>query len=121
VTFEWNPPLGSGPIVIVDKYRITITPKPLSQNISIPVYSTTLEVSIEYNTIYTANIVSINCAGESEAHELTSIEYGEHKDILSWHNNVNSHFLSYHYVLVYRGRMPASFTSSRPFLLGFVQ
>lgn len=73
-TFEWDPPQGRGPEVVVDYYMISITPGPLSHNI---VDSLIWNVSLHYNTAYIVNITAINCAGESETSVLTGIEYGK--------------------------------------------
>ena len=76
-TFEWDPPLGMGPEVVVDYYRIAILPAPLSHSsITNVVNSTVWNVTLSYNTIYTANITAINCAGESISFPLENIEYG---------------------------------------------
>jgi hypothetical protein len=79
VTFEWNPPLGSGPQVVVDHYTLAIYPKPLSQGIFISITGTTKwNATLEYNKEYTANITALNCAGESVYQNLVNIEYGKH-------------------------------------------
>ena len=77
VSFEWDPPPGSGPEVIVDNYTITIIPEPVSHNISNTAYSTELSVILNYNVIYTATVAAQNCAGESESVVLSNIEYGK--------------------------------------------
>ena len=78
MTLEWDPPEGSGPEVVVDYYRISITPRPLSHSISTVLdYSLNWNVTLRYNTRYTANITAINCAGESGTLVLPGIEYGK--------------------------------------------
>ena len=76
VTFEWDPPAGSGPEAIVDNYIISILPMPASHPISNVVYFTTLNVTLDYNTTYNASIAAFNCAGESRSVVLSDIEYG---------------------------------------------
>ncbi len=78
VTFEWDPPSGNGPGVVVDNYIITIIPEPVSHNISNNVSSTLDQWSVilDYNVIYTATIVAQNCAEESESVLLSNIKYG---------------------------------------------
>ena len=78
VTFEWNQPEGDGPEYIIDSYHITILPQPVThQNIPIVVYSfTSLDVGLEYNTLYNATIVSVNCVGQSPNVTLSDIHYG---------------------------------------------
>ena len=75
VIFEWNLPQGSGPQVVVDYYRISITPAQLFPDSSVS-HSLTWNATLDYNTTYTANITAINCAGESETYLLPySFEY----------------------------------------------
>ena len=76
VTFEWDPPQGSGPEVVVDYYRIAISPAPLSHPSINSVNSSAWNVTLDYNTPYTANITAVNCAGESSSYSLENIEYG---------------------------------------------
>ncbi len=68
VTFEWNEPQGSGPQAIVDNYIVIITPLPLypSDIIVLPNSLLTLDVTLNYNTMYRATITAENCAGMSE-------------------------------------------------------
>ncbi len=75
--FEWDSPLGSGPEAVVDNYTISILPMPVSHPISNVVYSTSWNVTLDYNVIYNATITSQNCAGESEPVVLTNIRYGK--------------------------------------------
>ncbi len=74
--FEWDPPPGSGPEAIVDNYTITITPAPVSHPISNAVASS-LNVTLDYNVIYTATVTAVNCAGDSDILVLSAIEYGK--------------------------------------------
>ncbi len=68
VTFEWDGPQGGGPQAIVDNYIIIITPMPLhpSYVTVLPNTPLTLDVTLNYNTTYTATITAENCAGMSE-------------------------------------------------------
>ena len=79
VTFEWDLSQGTGSQLVVDYYRITISPPPLfPPNAIINVNnSVLLNVTLSYNTVYNATIVAINCAGESQTATLSGIEYGE--------------------------------------------
>ncbi len=77
VMFEWDPPPGSGPEAIVDNYTITITPAPVSHPISNVIVAPPLNVTLDYNVIYTATVTAVNCAGDSDILVLSSIEYGK--------------------------------------------
>ena len=79
LTFEWDLPRGMGPEVIVDYYWVSIAPIPLSHPILNFVYSSPWNVTVDYNTVYSANITAVNCAGESETFTLPDFEYGMHK------------------------------------------
>lgn len=77
VTFEWNPPGGSGQEALVDYYRIAISPTQLFPSSNVAT-SLSWNATLEYNTVYTATITAINCAGESEAYLLPfNIEFGK--------------------------------------------
>ena len=80
VTFEWDPPHGSGPEAIVDSYPILITPRPLSHPSSNVLYSTQLNVTLQYNVEHVAVITAENCAGVSNPFILTNIEFSEYND-----------------------------------------
>ena len=55
-----------------------MTPRPLSHPISNLVLLPPWNVTLDYNVIYIASIIAVNCAGESEAAELPEyIEYGK--------------------------------------------
>lgn len=77
VTFEWNPPEGSGTEVIVHSYKIALTPKPISHPSSNIVHSTAWNVTLRYNVEYMATIISVNCEGESSPVVLRDIEFSE--------------------------------------------
>ena len=81
VLFEWDPPQGLGPEEVVDYYRITISPAPLSHPSINSVNSSVWNVTLAYNTPYTANITAVNCAGESPSITLEDIEYGMSADM----------------------------------------
>ena len=83
VIFEWDPPQGMGPELVVDNYRITISPAPLSHTMINLVESSPWNVTLDYNVVYTANITAINCAGETEAFSLLNIEYSEYCFVIS--------------------------------------
>jgi hypothetical protein len=79
VTLEWVPPQGKGSEAIVDYYRISITPKPLSHNATTDVNSLSWNVTLKDNISYTTTITAINCAGEGEASNalLIRTKYGK--------------------------------------------
>ena len=78
ITFEWDPPPGSGPEAIVDYYSIIVTPRPLSHPILNIVFSTLWNVTLNYNIEHTAIITAVNCAGESSPFTLLNIEFSEY-------------------------------------------
>ena len=70
VMFEWEKRQSMGPEDIVDNYTVTISPRPLDPSkevIILPNSLMALNVTLSFNTNYTATIVAVNCAGESEA------------------------------------------------------
>ena len=77
VLLDWDPPTGSATEAVVDNYTISILPMPVSHPISNVVYSTSWNVTLDYNVIYNATITSQNCAGESEPVVLSIIQYGK--------------------------------------------
>ena len=76
ITFEWDPPQGMGPEVIVDYYLIFITPAPLSHPILNNVSSSPWDVTVNYNTLYSVNITALNCAGKSGTFVFSDFLYG---------------------------------------------
>ena len=79
VLFEWSEPQGSGPEAVVDNYIIVITPPPLSpaQVSVVPNYPQALNVTLAYNTSYSATITAENCAGRGVTFAYPQvIEYG---------------------------------------------
>ena len=76
VLFEWDPPQGLGPEEVVDYYRITISPAPLSHPSINSVNSSVWNVTLAYNTPYTANTTAVNCAGKSPSITLEGILFG---------------------------------------------
>ena len=77
VTFKWSPPQGYGPEVIVDGYKIIITPAPLSHPTSNIITALIWNVTLEFNVIYNATIISINCAGFGSPYSLHNIIFRE--------------------------------------------
>ena len=77
LTFEWDPPLGSGPEAVVDNYTISISPAPLSHPSTNVVPSSPWNVTLAHNIPYTINITSVNCAGESDRFTFPDIEYSK--------------------------------------------
>ena len=72
-------PQGSGPQTIVDNYIVTIYPPPLfpAEVNVLPNSPLALNMTLEYNTTYSATITAENCAGESETFVYPDvIEYG---------------------------------------------
>ena len=78
VTFEWIPPQGSGPAVIVDTYEVSIMPRSLSHPISNVISTLSWNVTLNYNMEYTATITAENCAGASMPITLHNIEFCEY-------------------------------------------
>ena len=83
LTFEWDPPQGVGPELIVDYYLIAISPAPLSHPILNNVSSSPWNVTVDYNTVYSVNITAVNCAGQSGTLSLENIEYSKLHNSLS--------------------------------------
>lgn len=77
VTFEWRLPQATGPEVIVDYYRVIVSPSPLSHPSSNMVFSSQWNVTLDYNTEYTVTILTINAAGNSTPFSLANIEIGK--------------------------------------------
>lgn len=80
VTFEWDPPQGSGPEAVVDNYTISISPRPLSHpctNVVHGVQSLVWSATLAHNTMYTLNITAVNCEGQSDPYNFPQIEYGK--------------------------------------------
>lgn len=77
ITFEWNPPPGNGVQTVVDKYVFAIYPQLLSSTTSNFVYSTNLTVTQEYNVDYTATLIAVNCAGESDPVTLSNVKFSK--------------------------------------------
>ena len=77
VTLDWNPPVGSGPEFLIDNYTISISPDPPFQ----PAISSPLlppwNVTLDHNRVYTINITSLNCAGESVPVTLHNIGFSK--------------------------------------------
>ena len=78
VTLEWDPPQGMGPEVIVDHYWITIIPQPLSHSVTNMVESAPWNVTVDFNTLYTANITAANCAGKSQSFMLPDTRFSKY-------------------------------------------
>ncbi len=79
LAFEWDGPQGSGPQAIVDAYIIAIAPGSLSPSgiNMLPNSPQIFNVTLNYNTSYTAAIAAVNCAGESTTFVYpANIEYG---------------------------------------------
>lgn len=85
VTFRWDPPPGSGVKTIVDKYIFSIYPLSLSHPTSNFVYSEVVDVTLEYNLEYTATLIAVNCAGESDYPVLLpNVEFSKLARVRSW-------------------------------------
>ncbi len=85
ITFTWNPPPGSGPEAIVDNYTISIEPAPISHSMTSVGLSSPWNVTLNYNVEYSATIIAINCAGESDSSTLNDIEYGIYYNYSDFH------------------------------------
>ena len=79
ITFQWEPPQGGGPQTVVDYYLLSVSPRPLSQPITANVSGTLVfwNVTLEYNTSYSANITAVNCAGNSGTAVIEAIEFSK--------------------------------------------
>ena len=77
VTLGWDPPQGTGPEVIVHNYEMVITPESLSHPNPIIVYSTSWNVTLDYNIIYSAVLTTVNCEGESSLLLLSNFTFSE--------------------------------------------
>ncbi len=61
----------------MDSYLISITPAPLSQPGNNSVLSSPWNVTLNFNLMYRATIRAVNCAGESGAVTISSINFGK--------------------------------------------
>lgn len=77
ITFSWVPPQGSGVETVVDSYFFSLTPTPLSHPSLVVVYEEAINVTLEYNRIYNAKLVAVNCAGGSSEIILRNVEFGK--------------------------------------------
>ena len=78
VTFVWDAPQGSGAEAVVDYYSVSIVPSALLFS-SFTVIATMppLNITIDYNIVYEANLTAANCAGLSESAALpANFTYG---------------------------------------------
>ena len=73
LTFEWDPPGGSGPEAVVDNYTISISSTPLSHPSIFAVFTNPLNVTLAYNVTYVFNITATNCVGDSGTFQLNPI------------------------------------------------
>ncbi len=62
---------------MVDKYLISIIPVPLSHSTLTVVFVEAINVTLEYNMIYNASILAVNCAGESSRLYLIGNEFSK--------------------------------------------
>ena len=70
--------MPGGPDTVVDFYIVSISPAPLSHPVVNTINTASLAVTVEYNTVYSVNVTSVNCAGMSEMLiSPRSIEYSE--------------------------------------------
>ncbi len=65
-TFEWTLPTESGYETIVDYYRISFSPRPLSHPGTNLVFSSPWTVTLHANIEYTVGIIAGNCVGETD-------------------------------------------------------
>jgi hypothetical protein len=79
VTFTWDPPPGTGVKTILDNYVLSVVPQSLSHPASNFVYSDIINVTLKYNLEYTATLIAVNCAGNSNPPAiLTNLEFSKH-------------------------------------------
>lgn len=79
LTFDWDPPQGSGLETIVDSYTIAISSRSQSNHTydTIVVESHPVNVTLNHNMVHSINITAENCAGQSDAYIHFDIEYGK--------------------------------------------
>ena len=78
VIFLWDPPQGNGPEAVVDSYKISITPRPVSHPVlNVVSYTTSWNVTLYFNVEYSATIIAVNCEGDSSPFTLYDIKYSE--------------------------------------------
>ena len=77
VFFKWIAPLGIGPGYFIQNYSVNIVSETESYSYNFASAVTTLNASLNYNVNYTASVVAINCAGESDPLVLSNIFYGK--------------------------------------------
>ena len=75
ILLEWDRINGSIPEDIVDRYIISVTPKPRFQPINNVVFLSHWYTVMAYNVIYNLSISFANCAGESAPY-IIIFEYG---------------------------------------------
>lgn len=82
-TFEWGPPPQSiGVKSTAIYYRLSISPAPLNYPDTVEITDLSWNVSLEYNTNYTASITAVNCLSENSNVSIISAffnikDYGE--------------------------------------------
>ncbi len=77
IFFEWETPSGIGPEFFIQSYNISILSSEYGYNsYNVTSATTTLNVTLNYNVDFTASVVSVNCAGESEPLILSDIRFG---------------------------------------------
>ena len=76
VLFKWEAPSGIGPGFFIQSYNVSITSENSSYSYNLTYGTTMLNATLNYNVNYTASIVAINCAGESNSFILSNIYYG---------------------------------------------
>ena len=89
VIFEWDPPQGSGPAIIIDTYEVSIISHSLSHPISNVIDGLSWNVTLNYNVEYTATITAENCAGVSLPFTLHAIKFCEHIIVVLIYKNLN--------------------------------
>lgn len=74
----WDAPQGIGPEAVVDYYSISIVPSSLSFPNSTAIATMPfIDITIDYNVVYEANLMAANCAGISESTALpANFTYG---------------------------------------------
>ncbi len=78
VLIEWKAPSGIGPGFFIQGYNVSIVSESNYSNSYDFTYATTsLNVTLDFSVMYTASVVAINCAGESEPLILSDILFSE--------------------------------------------
>ena len=74
VTLQWDPPSTGGGVTV--SYDLTVSPTPLSGSPP-SLTNTSIQLSLNYNTVYNVSIIASTCGGPSEPALFTVPPIGE--------------------------------------------